>query len=197
MFRFLAIVRDNNATFYDYSSCEPVGIRLRIAVTVIAALFLAAGVKGDLSSFLEGVITVQSILIGFSFSVMFFLVSNGEIVKEFEEESIENKIRRKKLNKLAEEIFYNISYFNLVAMGCLFSSLLLLIPDVCFIIPPSLRAWGAQRVEYIIFAIEYIQITLKFFVSCAFYFLLLESGFTFGRTVGRVNFLFSQKILPP
>lgn len=194
MFRLLAIIRENNSTFYDYRSNERVPIRSRIVLTMILATCLAILVRGDLSNFLDGVITVQAILIGFSFSVMFFLVSAGSISANVDDGSIEARLRREKLSQLSKEIFYNLSYFNLVAMACLVCALLLLMPEVSTFFVALLDSVKIGHQDEVKIAVEVTQAAGNLIVAWGFYFLVTESGFTFARTVGRVNYLFSQKI---
>jgi hypothetical protein len=205
MFSIRSLIEENNKTFYDYGSNRPTRIRGRIVATSVASAVAATCIDHDFKDFLNGVITVQAILIGFSFSVMFFLMSSTsapETDQDTEEShdnfssSRESKIRKKRLSKLSKEIFYNVGYFNMSAMACLALALVILLPDHSDTIWKLVSFPANNFKELILKIYTPIIYALSIIVRFSFFFLLLESGFTFSRTVGRVNYLFEQK-LPP
>lgn len=193
MERVIVIIRDNYSTFYDYRTDKRDLIWPRIVIFLVTSVALAGLPLSAESDFLGGVITVQAILIGFSFSVMFFLVQLENKKETNENESIEKRVRSDQLEKLSKEIFWNVSYFNLVALTSLLSALLLLLPngwthasaitaDVSYI----------PRIAHCL--LSYAGAVSHYAIAGTFFFLLIDSAFTFARTVGRVNFLFEEKM---
>lgn len=168
-------------------------IYARIAVTILVSTVLGITLDGSLSNFLSNVITIQSILIGFSFSVMFFLISNKGI-EDDGSGSLEKDLKRKRLNKLSHEIFDNVAYFNLVAMACLSIAVLLSFPPLSTkAIKWTSNIWllanvGEWRLAHC------ISSSVLILTRSLFYFFLAESAYTFGRTVGRVNYYFDMKL---
>lgn len=202
MSSLFSIIKKNNATFYDYSTLQTYPIKLRIVLEAVLAIVLTVLFNGVLVKFLAPVVSVQSILVGFGFSVLFFLVGSGK-EKVSPSDSLEEPLRVEKLNKLSEEIFYNVSYFNLTAIACLCSALLLLLLDL----PVDLASSSPAQYEKILrlvleVALEVIAsalFALHYAVAWLFFFLLFESIFTFTRTGLRVSYYFECKIelMPP
>lgn len=191
------IIEKNSETFFDHRLNERQSIVARILGQVAVALLLAILFFRGISPFLGGVITIQAILIGFSFSVMFFLVSSGGSGSPRgldESVSIEDALRRDQAIKVAGEIFSNLAYFNLVCLFCLATALVLMLP------PLSASSWWVNIVPpKPIFLSELFHWSgYLVWISCVwlFYFLVIESAFTFLRITGRINFLFSEKIRP-
>jgi hypothetical protein len=190
------IVRNNNATFYNYRTGTPRRRWPGVVSTLVGALCLTIPFHGELNGFLESVATAQSILVGFSFNVMFFLVSSKHVAAPIDSSSLEKKLKHEKLKKLGDELFYNVSYFNFIAIACVLVSVTLLLPSptldtVKAIISAQLSPeimgslagiWKAVRTATVI--------TLVFL----FYFLMLESFQTFYRTAVRVSFFFGEKL---
>ena len=193
MNRVIAIIKKNNETFYDYRSNQPVRIRGRIICISIAAFLFAIFVRGELEPFLTGVLTVQAILIGFSFSVLFFLITEkGE--PDEREVAIEDQLKKDRLAKLSEELFHNISYFNLCAMASLVLAVLFLLPNIS----DQVRTVASMfRPEFGEAAGALYEVGRPIGAGALLFmlgFLVIESGYTFARTVGRVNYLFEQRL---
>jgi hypothetical protein len=193
MHRILAIVSKNRQTFYDYGTEVPQSIFARVITTIIISVICGFVLDGEVGDFLSNVITIQAILIGFSFSVMFFLISNKGIDDDGSG-SLERELKRKRLNKLSHEIFDNVAYFNLVAMGCLLMAVLLASP------PLNTEAIKCAS-KLLLFAnfdvrdlAHYLARSISIFTRSLFYFFLIESAYTFSRTVGRVNYYFDMKL---
>lgn len=192
----LDIVRNNNATFYNYRTGAPSPVWRRVALTMFGALLLTIPFHAGLSTFLGSVATAQSILVGFSFNVLFFLVSSSNIAAPFDGGSLEKKLKQDKLRILSNELFYNVSYFNFVAIGSVLVSLSLLLPA------PSLNwirvAISAYADAEYLASISGIWAKLREAIAIAlvflFYFLMLESFLTFYRTAVRVSFFFGEKL---
>jgi hypothetical protein len=197
MFNVKTIIERNNETFYDYASGERKSQKTRVFLIAIASVALCWLLQRQSETFLNAVLTAQAILVGFSFSVLFFLLSNAEI-SPAPEESIERKLKRKKLATLAKELFHNVSYFNLVAICSVVLSLLLLLsgPDLtvwkCIVetistyavnVPTSVNLWASRAMT-----------AAQTLAAACLYFCLFESAFTFFRTVVRVSYYFEQKL---
>jgi hypothetical protein len=191
------IIRKNNKTFYDYQTEKAQSIAPRLAVIGVVSILLALMFSAIDDSFVNAVLTVQSILVGFSFSVLFFLLSGAEI-KSVTDGSIEQKQKVKKLKTLSEELFYNVSYYNLVAISSVLVALLYLLPDM------DQNSKISTMVLGIITSVARSQDVLSWFSSVAtwievavrfsLYFLVIEGMYTFWRTVRRVSFFFAEKL---
>jgi hypothetical protein len=190
MYRVSKIVTDNNSTFYRFDSNEKISIRGRIVTFIFISLVLAFFVNFSSVEFLSDVIAVQSILIGFSFSVMFFLISGDNLMKGLDEVSIEAKLKFERLENLSKEIFFNISYFNMVAMICIFFAIILLIDNPLPIVEKIFRLTGSLLLGIV----DWVFFAIIMFVKFAFFFFLIESFYSFVRITGRVNFFFERKL---
>ncbi|WP_313576594.1 hypothetical protein [Brevundimonas sp.] len=194
MFNVGKAISRNNATFYDFGSNKRVRIYPRIVASAIVAALISVSTQGPLNDLLAGTITVQAILIGFGFSVMFFLASGYNTEEKAKRNSIEDEIKEERLLKLSKEIFYNISYFNLVAMTSLAFAILLLLPSAKDAFTSVLSLAGATNAPALMKIYNISNAILYFSIVACFYFTTIESGYTFGRMVGRVGYLFEQKI---
>lgn len=193
--RITRIYADNASTFYDYRTNERQSQRARILVIVITAAIFSVLCPISSTEALSAAITVQAILIGFGFSVMFFLVQDTRPPSgdhSGDNISLERELDNEQVELLSKELFWNISYFNMVAFASLIVALSLMIPNV----------W--DRAQVIVDrapweALEVVDLSVPalIFPAAAQFLLMLfglESGFTFVRTVGRVNFLFEQRM---
>ncbi|MNS64714.1 hypothetical protein D3C72_978510 [compost metagenome] len=194
MFDIGKTISRNNATFYDFGSNRRVRIYPRIIASAGVAGFISVSAQGPLKDLLAGVITVQAILIGFGFSVMFFLASGYSDAKKTKKDSIEDEIKEERLSKLSKEIFYNISYFNLIAMISLLMAIFLLLPSAKKAFTAIISLAGAANAPALTVAYDISNAIIYFAIVSFFYFATIESGYTFGRMVGRVGYLFEQKI---
>ena len=188
----LGIIKRNNSTFYDNRSDRRVSVFPRILLLVALGLLLSWVLGTPSDEVVSSVITVQSILVGFGFSVLFFLVSSAKEDPSVSA-SIENKLRKERLNKLSDELFFNISYYNVTTFFSLLLALLF-----AFDIAPMKQISLVFINNFSFF--ETIKGNLETFVKylhhtliAILYFILLESIFTFYRIVVRVNFYFDQK----
>ena len=174
------ILRRNRATYYRYDTGALVRVWPRYTLIVIIA-FAAAVTMAPLTDFMPAIISALAILAGFSFSVLFFLVTNRiDVVRTAA--SIEQNLRQDKLEKLAAEIFDNISYFNLLALLGVTAALLNLLTLSTGFLGQSApvanyRDWlsvAQQMGEGVVIA------------------LAIESLLTFYRTTQRVVYFFGQ-----
>ncbi len=195
MFNVRQIVRNNDATFYDFNTRQKRSQLPRYIAVCLASLIAAIVCSKVSSNLLAGVLTVQSILLGFNVNVMFFLLGNRE-QETPEAISIETRLRSKRLRNLYRELFYNVSYFNLVAVASIIvtTGLLLPTPEV----PGLLR--GLQPVEAYVHWLSTSKIpTLASTISrgCAmfvFYAISMEVVFSIVRIIGRTSFYFEQNM---
>ncbi|GGB21855.1 hypothetical protein [Allosediminivita pacifica] len=192
MTSLIEIVRRNNSTFYDNRSGKKKSVVARTLLFVTLSLISSWVLGTPSDTVVSAVITVQSILVGFGFSVIFFLVSS-ERENEDGANGIEDRIRRKRLNTLSDELFFNISYYNVVTFFSVTLSLLFAfnidgVSSFAGGVVADLDIQGGVKDnlrQYVEWA-HHILIAFLFFV-------LLESVFTFYRIVIRVNFFFDQK----
>lgn len=144
----------------------------------------------NLTDFINSINTVASILLGFGFSVLFYIAGANETPISTDS-SLEKKNRIERLRKLSRELFHNVSYFVMTASAALAFAMIVIAPE-------AQNDWIAKRVlPYAVKMIDHADLYvwwLQFFIRSIFFFLILEGGYTFGRIVGRVNFLFQQKL---
>lgn len=191
---------DNASTFYDYRTNRKQSQvpRVTLIVALSAALALVAPVTAP--EILSAAITVQAILIGFSFSVMFFLVQDRTSIYQRRpvetqspsEESLEKQLDDEQLALLSKELFWNISYFNLVAFASLLVALSIMIPNIWDRIDNIMANIPIQNAKNLNFAVP--AMISSMIAQWALMVLFIESVYTFIRTVGRVNFLFEQRM---
>ena len=189
MFKFSDIVKENDATFYDYRTGTHKTTLPRLAITSVCSLALATLFTGDITAFVGSLITVQAVLVGFAFSVIFFILSTPP-AETLNRDSIEDRHAVRRAEKLANELFSNVSYFTLVGMAALASSIALLAPDL----PTFLaRALAKARFEMSLAPALVASSVGRFILLFTTALLTIESAYTFARTVGRVWFLFSER----
>ncbi|TJV41887.1 MAG: hypothetical protein E5Y02_16555 [Mesorhizobium sp.] len=194
--RAAKIVSDNNKTFYDYRTGKRQNISWRIFLAIIVSVVLALIVNSDDGTFVEAIITLFAILIGFSFSVMFYLVSAPQDARETGL-SLERQVMQAKLSDLSKEIFQNISYFNLVSVICLTIAITIImsvdrgrVAEYFSCIEEMLRG----IISILPQTVGKIMLWAKFVQESVFYFLMIESAYTFSRVVIRVNYMFEEKL---
>lgn len=196
MFNISTIVDGNRSSFYDYRTNSPRRTWPLQVLFLACAIICGFLINGDMQNLLNGVITVQSILIGFSFTVMFFLVSKDGDATSGVSGYIEDKLKEKRIKKLSRELFYNISYFNITAIFCVAAAVLLMVPAKSDFIWYCVHLVPKVFREWILGAYAYISMPFIALAKSFFFFFLFESSFSFVRTSGRVAHLFEEK-LPP
>lgn len=192
MTNLVEIVRRNNSTFYDNRSNRRKSVVPRMLSFFAGSLVVpwVAGTPSD--TVVSAVITVQSILVGFGFSVLFFLVSS-EREKEDEAKSLEDKERRKRLNVLSDELFFNISYYNVATFLSVLLALLFAFDVTGIASFTSSVSNGLSIQQDTLENVRgYLELGHRLLIAL-FFFVLFESVFTFYRIVIRVNFFFDQK----
>jgi hypothetical protein len=195
VFNVREIVRNNSATFYDFDSGRKKSQGARSVATCAVALIAALVCPKVSDNLLAGFLAVQSILLGFTVNVMFFLLGNRE--KDVPTGgTLESQLRSEKVAKLYHELFYNVSYFNLLAVASIIVATILLLPVPEM--PAFLRGvplvekyvhWlGSSKVPTICSA---VYRGASMFV---FYALAIEVVYSIARVIGRTSFYFERKM---
>lgn len=196
MFNVRQIVRNNSSTFYDYDSRKPRSQRGRFIATIIIAVLAAIFWPKVSDNLLAGYLAVQSILLGFTVNVMFFLLGNRE-KPTVPPTSLESELRADRLRTLYEELFYNVSYFNMLAVASIVVATLLLLPLPT--VPAYMEAWPYvdRYVEWL--RESAIPVTVSAFVRAiamfVFYAVAIEVAYSIARIIGRTSFFFERKML--
>jgi len=190
MSNFWELIKRHNSTYYDYETNQQYSVWWRYTLVSLIALVLVWCFEAVPSNMLEALLTVQSILIGFGFSVMFFLLS-GSIPDLSKDGSIEAELIRNKLNRLSKELFHNVSYFNMVALISVVFSLFMLLPrvdvnSILNLIEASGDRWRVMLTNML----SSIKPVSEFIL----YATLIESLTSFARTIGRVSFYFERRL---
>lgn len=197
MFSLVEIVQQNRNTFYDYSTNKQRSLILPNIIKISIAAILAILFGNFSKDFFDATITIYSILIGFSLNILFYLLSAQRERADAENLSIERKIAINKTNKITNELFYNVSYFNVISI-CV-----VLVALIFFLFECRLPKFGTEfsNLEmFKIFSIEidniykYTKLAVLFLYHLIVYALLIESMYTLIRTIGRVSYFFSQKM---
>jgi hypothetical protein len=126
---------------------------------------------------------------------MFFLLNNPE-KQPTGPQSIEAQLRSERLKKLYHELFYNVSYFNLIAIASIIVAtvLLLPIPEV----PRFMQEW--PLVDTYVIWLEtssipaVVSAVFRGVVMFVFYAVTMEVIYTIARLVGRTSFYFQRKM---
>lgn len=144
---------------------------------------------------LAGFLAVQSILLGFTVNVMFFLLGNRE--KETTDVgSIEAQLRSERLRDLYHELFYNVSYFNLIAIASIIVATALLLPTPE--VPKYAKGWTpvAAYVDWLNTASvpTWARAIWRAVSMFAFYAMAIEVIYSIARVIGRTSFYFERKM---
>ncbi|MBB4444103.1 MULTISPECIES: hypothetical protein [Rhizobium] len=185
-----SIIANNNSTFYDYRTKHRRHIWPRMTLFVLVSPALAFILTKNLTDFINSINTVASILLGFGFSVLFYIASgkDDQIAPDF---SLEKKNRLLRVNALSKELFHNVSYFVMTASAGLAFAMIVIAPEaqgewLSKQALPHLEKITPDAADYL----WWVSLTVR----SVFFFLIIEAGYTFARVVGRVNFLFEEKL---
>lgn len=192
MFNIIEIVKRDNASYYNYRTKVQISRKPIIIAFCIISILLAILTGVPSNDFLSGALSAQSILVGFSFNVLFYLAAN-RLVNPLHFKSIEHELRFSRLLKLSDEIFDNVSYFNVVAVASVFLCLILLLTD-SESFGVSVQIFGSHLPEFLKLndsILYWIENGARVVTSASLLFALMESLLTFVRAVGRVGFYFS------
>ena len=192
MINFFSIAKKNRDTFYNYSSNEKDPIWPMVLVQIIVALFLSILFPNVGKDFLRALLAVYSILIGFSFNVLFHLASSDKWVVSTRLPEDELKIER--MNTLRQELFHNVCYFVSMSVFLTIFSLAYFVVDggnIKILYSVKSLVTGDGRAETLF---NMAGIALLFFLLWIFYFLLIDTIYTFLRIINRINFFFEEKV---
>ena len=200
MINFFKIVIKNGHTFYNYATSEKLPRSKRLFLKLSLALILVL----FFGSFSEGLLNITlaifSILLGFSFNILFYLTTSDSNLPETKIESLELKGRLKKLKLLTGELFFNVSYFNLIAILLILTALggiILKSPSILTSFKLD-EIWNSEVIMNMGKDISEYWAVIKPYASALynflFYLILIECIYTFLRIIGRVSYFFDQKI---
>lgn len=174
----------NWETFYRFDSGDRVNLIPRYFLIVLVSIF-ATVFSGDLiTDFTNVSVSVLSIFAGFSFAVIFFIVEEKgrEAPKKDDDDDLERELVIEKLEKLKNELFFNLSYFNMISI---FAVCILLSHSVSIV--GKIDAYAGREVAEL-----YLLIFVNTGKFLAF-FLVIEAIATFYRVVARLTFYFFEK----
>lgn len=193
MFNLIEIVKKNRATFYNYSTGDKSNILLSYFLKSFIAVCFASLFIIPSNNFLNATLTISAILLGFSFNVLFYLLSSNKLFIDEEDDSIEIKLKKEKVNKLSDELFYNVSYFNIITLLVIVTALIFFLFDsgLSYFI---LYLNELELIRSLKPYLAYISSAVLWFYRVLFYFLIIESFYSFGRAIGRMSFYFQKKI---
>ena len=135
------------------------------------------------------IITAQSILMGFAFNVMVY-ISSQDALRVDTARYREDKAKFERLNTLADEIFYNLSYYIAVALLSVVLCVLWFIASGSdgayvvsgFVAKATHLTWVENVPSLGYFAIKFLVLITA-----------TESILTFGRLIRRVTFHFKER----
>ena len=187
MDKIFAIIRKNNATFYNYRTGRRNSVYGRMVLTAFGSSFVCWIAPRFSLEMLNACLTVQAILVGFSFSVLFFLLSS-RIKFDALSASLEKRNKFEKVDKLGKELFTNVSYFSVVSIGTIILAFLLLSVDFA-------RTATPINAETIYISKAFIGGLIFSVLETMLLAILFESFYTFVRTVGRIDYYFEERML--
>ncbi len=192
------IYRKNEETFYDYNSGNKVSTLSRKAAEVALAAILAFIYFDFTDNFINGIITVYSILAGFGLNILFFLMGADGKIKYEKNDSIERILKIDKVNKISKELFYNVSYFIVL-------SVILVLLCLVYYGYNSSNIWLMKEISRYISQTMFkkyfyfidcgdVRVCATYIFNTSLLFFLIESIFSFGRTIFRVSFYFDRRL---
>lgn len=193
MFSVVDIIGNNSSTFYNYRTGESVSVVPRYLAISLAAVVGSAFFGKHFTDLYAAVISTQAILVGFSFNVLVYLASVDPLHAN-DTEILEDRAKVRKLNRLADEIPFNLSYFNLIALLSISAALLLTLGGAWSFDLNHLLEWMpvGYRPQAKAIAIC-ISDGLRLCMIWVTYATLLESFATFMRLTKRVTYFFTEK----
>ena len=197
MFNIIQIAKHNRKTFYDFSNGEELPVWQSYVIKIIISSILAIVFCNISKDFLNAILTIYAILIGFSFNIVFYLLSINKTNPDLIKDSLERQNKIEKINKLTDELFYNVSYFNIISILVTITALLFFLAD-----SQNSELWtyfeDIEIIKELIVkwhsSLHYTKIFAILIYKALFYFVIIESMGSFLRTIGRVNFYFQEKL---
>ncbi|WP_108810635.1 hypothetical protein [Sphingorhabdus sp. Alg231-15] len=181
MLNLIDLYKKNRETYYNFATQKELAVWPRyltlFSIVAVISVFTDYPSEGLIGT----IVSALSILAGFSFGVQFVIVDRS-FIGEARLGSIEDHLTRKKVQKLASEIFDNIAYFNAV---CIFG----IIVACCLFLELSLglieTMIPAEVVSKYFFAAGIIGKFILFSI-------VSEAFLTFFRLLERINYLFQK-----
>lgn len=193
MLSIIEIFKGNYSTFYNYRTGKNTSVIPNYCRVVLISVLLSIAFGKPHDDLYTGLISVQSIIVGFAFNVLFYLSSNPIVVPNASD-SLEDEAKVEKLRKLGNEVFYNISYFNLVAIFSIILSCCVLMINAYALAQFPSFVLSLPRINEIQNLVEtYKPFALRLLICVTFCF-TIESFFTFIRIVKRMTYLFRERI---
>lgn len=194
MSKTINIIKNHYATFREFDTGKRTSSVSRFIIMTLFSGCVAYLYKFASDNFLSGLLSAQSILVGFGFNALLYLITNRRIAPE-SFKSIEHELKIERLSLLGQELFYNVSYFNLTAIMCVALSLCFLtvssgssVENISVYI--SAIAIRGRKIEYEY--VLYILCFIRWVTSCILYILIMESVYTFIRTLSRLVYYFEK-----
>lgn len=189
------IVQKNAATFYNFRTGRRQSLLLRYIAISATALVLCIYFGRLHDDLYTGLIAVQSIIVGFAFNLLFYLSANPIVIPDGSD-FLEDESKADKLNALSEELFYNISYFNLASVFSIILSLTILLGNAFDVVRID---YPVHSINVVVTSIEHsfsgmIPVAKRAIIFATFCF-TIESFATFIRIVKRLTYLFREKII--
>jgi hypothetical protein len=184
MLSLSGIAKRNAETFYSFKTGKRHAVWPRYVAISVASAALAWLYPKSSNDLYTAFITLQAILVGFSFNVMIFLASTRPL-DDAGDPYVEKRMRGDRLNALAPEIFFNLSYFNLIALASCASALALQMGTAMDWTRFHIASWSAPD------AVRDVGTTV---LILTLYWTALESFVTFIRIVRRASYYFEQRV---
>ena len=196
MSEFKNIVDNHFQTFYNYNTNIKTRHVKRYALLLILSILVALLFPFFSNDFLNSVVGVFSIMIGFTLNVLFLLIAKPLVESGEAPSSRELVLKAKKIKKLQDEIISNVLYFNVVALTIVALAVLFLITSRLPL--GELNVFGYSifningKVDYRYFKIAFCVIQI--IVVSLYYLMVFEAIYNLYRLVTRVSFLFRRKL---
>lgn len=196
MFSIRDIIKRDLATYYAGEPPKRISRLPAFSTFAIISLIFTAIVVEPSNDFLAGAISSEAILAGFSFNVLFYLTTN-RLVPPAKWVSLEHELRFDRLKHLADEIFDNICYFNLLAVASIVFGLVLLLSGsnktAEFFAKTALIISNKQYTTAIVQHLPTASQFILKLVLLILLFSLFESFYSFIRIVSRLRFYFQMQ----
>jgi len=184
------IYENDKSTYYEYNSGVRKGYKKTIFIQLITAFILCFFFSDITKDFLGSLLAFFSILTGFSFSVLFYIVAGGTYSLRAKTSLLEKANDLEKLNILRKEVFHNVSYFSLVSI------LVCLLAIFHYFLETRSCHWVCKFLT-----VEFDTKNLEVFVSFGeslfsfiLFFFISNCLYSFVRIIRRVNLLFTLKL---
>ncbi|MDX2209638.1 MAG: hypothetical protein SFV20_04680 [Sphingopyxis sp.] len=175
------IIINHNKTFYNFRTNESRRPIYRYFIVVIISLFTAFFGSDFDGAIRETIITSFSILLGFGFSVIFYLGVDNNALKN-ESGHLEDELKNEKINKVRRELFFNVAYFNITALLTIF---IIIISQIKF--SEKFNNYFFDYIDTYFFRVS--EVTFGFIICT----LVLESFIAFFVVIKKVNYMVEQR----